>query len=225
MNTKSVLLIGATGLVGRHFLRIALLNKRFHKVISLGRRPSGFADPKLEEHVVDLENLEAHKKLIHADVAVSCIGTTIKVAGSREAFSRVDLDIPDALARIAYQNGVKQFLTVSSMGADLHSRIFYSRVKGQMEAAVSSHAFASVGIFRPSLLMGRNENLRAGEKFAESLFGLFQWMLIGPLRKARPIHASVVARALVNAAHDSKPGVHIYPSDQIVRLAQERHWY
>ncbi|MBL8993925.1 MAG: NAD-dependent epimerase/dehydratase family protein [Spirochaetia bacterium] len=225
MQTKSVLMVGATGLVGRQFLQLLLLNKRFHKVIVLGRKKTGLADPKLEEHEVDLLHLEPHKKLLRADVVVSCIGTTIKTAGSREAFSAVDLGIPDQLARLAYQNGARQCLVISSSGANVKSPFFYTRVKGQMEASVSAHAFSSVGIFRPSLLLGIRDRPRFGEAFAEKILGAFGWLLVGPLKKYRAIHASVVARAMVNAAHEGRPGVAIYESDQIVDLAEQRHWY
>lgn len=220
MPTRSALLLGATGLVGGHVLRLLLADDMYSRVIALGRRPLALAHAKLNEHTVNFDKLDEHVALFQADDVFCCLGTTIKQAGSQEAFRYVDFTYVVESAKLACAQGTKQFLLVSSLGADVRSSVFYSRVKGEVEAAVSELAFDGIQIFRPSLLLGERATVRAGEKFAEKIVGLFSFAFVGPLKKYRPIEAHTVAAAMVNVAKQHPRGVNIYESDRIKSLAE-----
>lgn len=220
MSTRSALLLGATGLIGGHVLRLLLADDAYSRVVTLGRKPRARAHAKLSQHAVNFDKLDEHAALFQADDVFCCLGTTIKRAGSQEAFRRVDFTYVAESAKTARQQGAKQFLLVSSLGADARSSVFYSRVKGEVEAAVSELEFDGVQIFRPSLLLGERAAVRAGEKFAEKIAGLFSFAFVGPLKKYRPIEARTVAAAMVSVAKQHPRGVNIYESDRIQSLAE-----
>jgi uncharacterized protein YbjT (DUF2867 family) len=209
----SIVLLGATGLVGGECLKLLLADAVFGPVRVLVRRPlpSGMASPKLEVHVTDLERLDQQPELLAADHLVCALGTTIRQAGSQERFRQVDYGIPLAAARTAVGRGARHFLLVSSLGASARSRVFYSRVKGELEEAVLGLGFRSVTIVRPSLLLGDRSEFRLGE-------ALFTRLAFLPLGKYQPIHARDVAAALVRVAREDAPGT------QIIESAQMRAW-
>lgn len=214
---KQALVAGATGLVGGELLRILLDQPGYSRVVALVRRPLTLSHPKLDQRVVDWEQLDAN--LFRVDDLYCCLGTTIRKAGSQAAFRRVDFEYPAAMARLARAQGARQFLLVSSMGADPGSSIFYSRVKGEVEAAVAAAGIPAVHIFRPSLLLGNRREHRTGERIAVALSPLFS-----PLMPARyrPIQARDVAQAMVHAAAGGLEagGARIYLNDEIMRLAK-----
>lgn len=211
----SVALLGATGLVGRHTLDFLASDAHFTRVVVLARRK--FAEamaPRVEAHIVDMERLHERPDLLAVDIVICALGTTIKaVGGSREKFRAVDYGIPLAAARIAEQQGVRHFLLVSALGADASSRIFYSRVKGELEDALRTMAFRSVTILRPSLLLGQRAEFRPGEEIMKRL----AWLVPG---RYRPVSARDVAAALVRAAKEDVPGLQILESDEIVSGGQ-----
>lgn len=196
---RTVLLAGATGLVGSFLLLRLLESAMYERVAIWARRDTGKAHPKLNVEVVDFERLE--ERQVDAEDVFCCLGTTIKVAGSQEAFRRVDYDYPVALARAAAKGGAKRFLVVSALGADSASRVFYNRVKGEMEAAVRAAGVPGTYIFRPSLLSGPRAEARLGEK-AGLIFGAVLGPLLG---KYRPIHGDLVAAAMIRAAELDLP--------------------
>ncbi|MCU0803941.1 MAG: NAD(P)H-binding protein [Burkholderiales bacterium] len=213
---KSVTLAGATGLVGGEALRLLLADPAFSRVAAIVRRPLEGAiagERKLEQRVVDFERLEQRPPPLDVDTIVCALGTTIKAAGSQEAFRRVDYDYPLALARLGLAAGAKQFVLVSALGASAKSPVFYNRVKGELEDAVRSLGYASVVIVRPSLLLGARREFRLGEEIAKR----FGFLAPG---KYRPVAARDVANALVTAARDPQPGVRIIESDEIRALAR-----
>lgn len=214
-DSRTALLVGASGLVGGHCLELLLDDEDYEKVVTLGRRDIGVNHIKLEQHLIDFDRLSEYADLFNAKDVFCCLGTTIKKAGSEEAFRRVDFGLPHELAKIASAKGAKQFLLVSSLGADASSRIFYNRVKGDLEEAISSIRFDGVGIFRPSLLLGHRTEFRFGERIAEKTSRLFSFLFVGRLAKYRPIHARMVAAAMVKIAKEQPNGVNIYESDQI----------
>ena len=159
-----LLLAGATGLVGSRLL--PLLLEAGHDLTSLGRRPSGVADPALHELTVDFAHLPV---LPAADAAICALGTTMKQAGSREAFRRVDHDYPLQAARLARRQGTPVFVLNSAMGADAHSRFFYNQVKGELERDLDEAGFASITFVRPGLISGQRREFRLGERVAETV--------------------------------------------------------
>src|SRR5262249_5498369 len=217
MPKDTALVIGATGLVGGHCLDL-LLSSPYQNVIALTRRPLGREHPKLTATVVDFDKLEDMEPLPPADIFCA-LGSTIAKAGSQHAFLKVDYEYPRIIAERAAAAGGGQFLLVSSVGADPKSSNFYLRVKAEVEKAVSGRPFESVHIFRPSFLIGSRPEIRLGEVLGGTATRLVQFAMLGKLRKYRPIEASTVARAMVNAALETRPGCHIYQYDEILALA------
>ncbi len=213
-NEKSVLLCGATGLVGRHCLRLLSHSPAFGRLVVLTRRSlpqdvlQGVNVEKLEEHVLPFDELEAQPHLFQVDLILCALGTTIKEAGSKEGFLQVDFQYPLSMARLGIQEGATHFLLVSAVGANARSRFFYSRVKGELEEAVLALSYRSTTIVRPSLLLGKRDDFRLGEEVAKRLG------FLAPARY-KPVGAKVVAGALVRAAEENLPGTRIIESDQI----------
>jgi uncharacterized protein YbjT (DUF2867 family) len=172
-------------------------------------------DPKLEQHVVDFDRLDSHADTFGAEDVFCCLGTTIKQAGSQEAFRRVDFGYVTEAARIASAKGAEQFGLVSALGADAGSRVFYNRVKGEAEDAVRALPFQSVHILRPSLLLGERKEFRVGERIAEAAMRPLGPLMRGPLRRFRPVRAHAVAAALVQLSVEQKPGVRVVESEEI----------
>ena len=200
-------------------LRRLLEDPEYDRVSVLGRRELPLAHPKLTQRRVDFDLLAQLADFPRVHDVFCCLGTTLRQAGSREAFRKVDLTYVVELGRLATRHRASQFLVVTAVGADPGSRVFYSRVKGEVEAAVRRQSFDGVYIFRPSLLVGARRERRAGEWLAARLSSLVSWALVGRLARYRPIRAAAVARAMVRAAHDAAGGVHVYEWDAIRRLA------
>lgn len=193
---KNAIILGATGLVGSHLLDILLEDPRFKTIKVFVRNSIGFDHPKLEEHVVDFDDFDSWKQSLTGDVLFSALGTTLKQAGSEEDQYKVDVGYQFQAAEAAAANGVKQYILISSSGANSRSRIFYNRIKGELDERVVVLDFHQVIILRPSFLMGQ----RVESRFAENLAVVWMKILsfiIPPLRPYRPIHASTVARNMV----------------------------
>lgn len=213
--TRIALVLGATGLVGRALTR-DLLGGNWDEVRVLVRRPLEFNHPKLKQIEVDWERLEQYGEQFAGVSAVfCCLGTTIKKAGSQKQFERVDLEYPLAAAALAKGKGVKQFLAVSSMGANPKSHTFYSRTKGRMEEGLIAAGFHGLHLFQPSLLLGEREEFRLGERVAAVLMKALDFAMVGKAAKYRAIPAATVARAMMNIAQADTGGVHIYTNDVI----------
>ena len=208
---RIALLAGASGLVGGHCLRLLLAEPTYGRVIALGRRALPLQHPKLEQKLVDFAHIA--DLVPRADDVYCCLGTTIKKAGSQAAFRRVDHDYVVALAQAAKQAGARRFLLVSALGANPRSRIFYSRVKGEVERDVSAVPFTAVHIFRPSLLLGERGASRPFERLAFPLFKALTPLLVGPMRPYRAIAAETVARAMIRAALSDATGVSVHTYD------------
>jgi uncharacterized protein YbjT (DUF2867 family) len=199
-----VLVAGATGLVGRACLQQLARDARVAEVRALVRRPlpPALTGARVRECRVDFDRLAGQAECFAVDWAFCALGTTIRAAGSQAGFIRVDYDYVLAVARLARERGARHFLAVSAMGADPHSRVFYSRVKGELEQALRALDFPSLTIARPSMLLGEREEFRLGEEIGKRL----AWL--APARW-RPVHAEQVAAALVRAAHAAVPGVQV----------------
>lgn len=213
-NHRSILLIGATGLVGSECLRLLLENDAFSRVVVLSRRPliAPPSQPRLQVHLVDFDRLTSAASCFGVDQIMCALGTTMKAAGSRRRFRAVDLLYPLTAAHLGVEKRVSHFLLVSSLGADAKSRFFYSRMKGELENAVTELPYRSLTIARPSLLVGKREHSRLAERAVGGLRGLF------PARY-RPIHATDVARVLVQQAIADKPGRRIIESIELRDIA------
>ena len=212
MASRTALLAGATGLIGSQLLPLLLASDRYSKVIVIGRRPVELTHSKLDNQVVDFDNLSSSAKLLVADDIYCCLGTTMKQAGSREAFRKVDFGYPVALAGICHELGAKQYSLVSAMGAKRESAFFYNRVKAEAEDVISAIAFRSIHIYRPSLLVGPRSRRRPGESIGSIVGTLFSFMTP---KRYRPIRSIKVARAMLSYASRDEDGIYFHPSDTL----------
>ena len=219
--SRTALLLGASGLVGGHCLSQLLAEPDYAAVTILVRKSLPLTHPKLMQRVVNFDQLNEAAESFRVQDVFCCLGTTIKTAGSQEAFRRVDFTYPTESARLAMQQGAQQFLLVSSLGADAKSSVFYSRTKGEVERAIAASDMTSVQIFRPSLLLGERAEVRFGERLAEKVSRAISFLLVGLLRKYRPIEAHAVAAAMLAVAKQQAMGVNIYESDRIAQIATE----
>jgi len=221
VRTKEAVLIGATGLVGSEILRQLLGDERFTSVVVLGRRPTGVDHGKLREHVIDFGAPDSFGDLVTGDVLFSALGTTLRAAGSAAAQYEVDHGYQYRVAEAARRHGVATYVLVSSSGASLRSRIFYSRMKGELERDVEALRFAQTRILRPGLLDGERRERRTGEQWALRVLRPLAPVLPSVLK---PIPANVVARAAIQAAFDPAAGIVRYEARELFRLGREgRH--
>jgi uncharacterized protein YbjT (DUF2867 family) len=207
--TRIALVAGPTGLIGALLLTRLLADPGYREVRALSRRPLGARSPKLKTLITDYADLGPLGDALAVDDVFCCLGTTIKTAGSREAFERVDYGMVLEVARAARARGAKQFLVVSAAGTS-DKGAFYSRVKAKMERDVAALGYPSVHIVRPSLLLGSRSESRPGEQVAQLLTPLLSPLMRGPLLKYRPVQGAEVADALITLARRDQPGTHIH---------------
>lgn len=207
-----LLLVGATGLVGRHVLAQALADPRVGLVVAPTRRELT-THPKLRNPQVDFDRLPQDTDWWQVDAVVCALGTTMRAAGSEEAFRRVDHGYPLTAAKLARAHGTPTYVLNSAIGADASSRFFYNRVKGELEQALAGEGFESLTFVRPGVIGGHRDEFRLGERMM--VMGL---TLMGPLLPKRwhlnP--APHIASALLEAAIRPKTGVHVVTSDRMV---------
>lgn len=222
MENKKALIAGATGLVGHHLLSLLLSSSEYEKVYVLTRRSLSLDSPKAEEILMDYDEMDESYYLPEVDDVFCCLGTTMKKAGSKEAFRKVDYHYPIQLAQKTAVKGAKQFLLVTAMGADKGSFFFYNRVKGEVEEDISKITdFHSISFFRPSLLLGERKESRIGEGIAAKLMVLLEPLMRGGLRKYRPVYARTVANGMLSIARQNKRGVHVFESEEIKNISGE----
>lgn len=219
-HSKGAVIFGASGLIGHCCIRRLLVHQAYDKVISIGRSPIKVSHPKLIHYEVDMSHPDHYRHLMRGDDLFICLGTTMKKAGSKEAFYEIDHDLIFNIAKTGSLQNMNQLTFVSSVGADSRSLIYYLKVKGQLEDDVRRLPYWSVHIMRPSLLLGQREEMR----FAEHLAGrfskglqYFSGSIIGDLA---PVQADDVAKAMVQTAQGLKQGAHIYHVSEIVQLAK-----
>jgi len=217
----NAIIAGASGLVGRFLLNDLLSRDRYERVTALVRSDLGVASPKLSTARVDFAALDATAPgdaCAGADLFCT-LGTTIRKAGSEDAFRRVDHDAVLAFARWGLAHGARRFFVVTALGADAASSVFYSRVKGEVERDLASLGFNETHVFRPSLLLGPREEFRLGEAIASRISKPLGFLFNGPLAKYRPIEAESVAHAMVKTADGVSPAkFSVHESDEIARL-------
>lgn len=218
---KTALIAGATGLVGGHLLDLLIEDESYSTVKILSRRTMGGDDDKLKEIIIeDFGKMEDYAKELKADDYFCCLGTTMKKAGSKEAFKKVDFEYPVGLAAIARENNAKSFHLISAMGADSGSIIFYNKVKGETEEAIKSMKLDQAFIYRPSFIAGERAESRTAEKAALWLADKVNFIFTGPLKKYAAVHAKTIAKAMLNTAKDSKEKFKIFPSDEIEKIGK-----
>ncbi|MCF8260132.1 MAG: NAD(P)H-binding protein [Melioribacteraceae bacterium] len=195
---KTALIIGATGLVGSELLKALLLDESYEKIKVFVRREVGYQESKIEQIVIDFRKVDEWREKLQGDVLFSTLGTTIKKAGSKIVQFKIDYTYQFDVAKNAAENGVKNYVLVSSSGADPNSKIFYTRMKGKLDRDVESLNFELIRILRPSILEGERKENRIGEKIAIPAIKILS-DIVPPLKKHRPIHAKVVASAMINS--------------------------
>jgi uncharacterized protein YbjT (DUF2867 family) len=217
---KTALIIGSTGLIGSQLFELLLKSPEYGKVITFVKTDSGIHHPKLKQHIVDFDSPEFYKNLVVGDDFYCTIGTTIKKAGSQDAFTKVDFEYPKQFATVALQNGVEQFLIVSSIGADAKSGNFYLKTKGEIQNFLEDCHFKSVAVLQPSLLLGNRKEFRLGEKIGAFLMRTFSFVFLGNLKKYKPIQSETVAQAMLVLALKNNSGFKLYESDVIQEIGK-----
>lgn len=217
---KTILLFGGTGLIGGELLRL-LLEDGNVMVKAFLRRPRVLKNmpPHFIQHVVDFNRIEEWKNLVAGDELYCCLGTTIRKAGSRASFRAVDYELVLQIANRALVNGVKKFIVISSLGSDAGSSNFYLRTKGEMERDVQQLPFQKIKILRPSVLTGNRDEFRLGEKVGIGVASLLSPLMVGKLKKYKPISATSVARAMIILADREDVQV-VYESDELQMLGK-----
>ena len=218
---RAAIVAGASGLVGENLLR-RLLAAGFHeRVFAFVRGPINLVHRRLEQRTIDYERIGRMSAFPRADDVFCCLGTTIKKAGSQDAFRRVDVEYVVNLAGVAVRAGASQFLLVSSVGANPASSNFYLRCKGEAEEGVRALPFKGMQIFRPSFLAGYRRESRPGESFGIVAARVAAFAMVGPLGKYRPVRADDVAKAMLAVSREAPAGIHVYEGDAISDLATE----
>ena len=214
---KTALIFGSSGLIGGHLLNQLIKNKDYSKIRLFVRSDPEINDPKVEIIKTDFNNLEIHKEDIKGDDCFFCIGTTKQNSPDKNEYQRVELEVPKQIAQIAKSNLVKSFIFVSALYANPKSSGNYVRFKGLVEEELKRLDFPKLALMRPSFLMGDRKEKRVGEKIGIFVFKLISPLLLGPLKKMRPIHSETVAKAMIRAANENSEK-NIFESNEIAEL-------
>lgn len=220
MEKRTATILGATGLIGSRLIKLLRQGSYFSKIRVISRRPLELADTGIDVRVIDFENLNAFKLAITGSDAVFCaVGTTNKkVKGDKDAYRKVDYEIPVHAAELCAETGCQLFLLVSSVGASSKSSNFYLHLKGEVEDAISDMNIGSVSVFRPSMLLGERAESRPAELIAKALSAPFSFLFPG---KYKPVEGTDVARAMISASKKELPGFHIYHYGEIMDLSRK----
>ena len=215
---KTALLFGSSGLIGGHLTKQLIENSSYSKVKLFVRSDPKINDPKIEVIKTDFNNLQNHKDEITGDDCFFCIGTTKQNAPDKDEYRRIEYDIPVEIAKIAKSNSINSFFYVSSGFADPKSSSAYLKNKGQVEEELIKLNFSILGIMRPSFLVGNRKEKRPGEEVGIFFFKIFSPLLLGPLKKMRPIQSEKVAKAMIKVANENLKKT-IFESNEIAELA------
>lgn len=206
------LIIGATGATGKDLVKVLLQDPDYTEVVIFVRHPGGISHPKLSEILTDFDKLENVSRYITGDVWFSCLGTTLKAAGSKDKQWYIDYEIPLKFAGIAKKNGVSKVVLLSAYGASAISKVFYSKMKGKLEEGITSLAFDQCIIFKPGMLLRKNTD-RVGERITASVLKFLNGL--GLIRKFRPLSTSVLAEKMAKAPKILAIGRHVIELDKI----------
>ena len=206
------LIIGATGATGKDLVNVLLQDTDYTAVVIFVRRPGGMQHPKLSEIITDFNNLETVSEHIKGDVLFSCLGTTMKIAGSKEQQRHIDYEIPLKFAEIARRNNIYRMILLSAYGASTTSKVFYSSIKGQLEEKIASLAFGSYVVFKPGILLRKGSD-RPGERLGTGVLGFLN--RLGLIRKFRPLPTEILAEKLARAPKVFAAGKHVIELNKI----------
>ena len=215
---KTALVFGSSGLVGSHLVRLMNKNSNYEKIKLFVRSTSEIKTSKIEIINTDFNNLSNHKEDINGDDCFFCIGTTKKNTPDKDEYRRIEYDIPVEIAKIAKSNSINSFFYVSSGFADPKSSGAYLKNKGQVEEELIKLNFSILGIMRPSFLVGNRKEKRPGEEVGIFFFKIFSPLLLGPLKKMRPIKSEKVAKVMIKVANENLKKT-IFESNEIAELA------
>lgn len=210
MAKYKALVVGATGLIGSELMQLLIKNENYEKVTVLVRKKQNWEHPKVEQLITNFENIASLS--FEANHVFCTLGTTMKKAGSKAAFKKVDLEYPLAVAKVAKAKGATLFAIVTAMGAAKNSSIFYNQVKGEVEDELKKLHFGSLGIFQPSMLLGDRKENRLGEKIGQIVMS---WIDFITPRRYKAIHVKKVAEAMLTYALNPASGVTVVPSDEM----------
>ena len=215
---KTALVFGSSGLIGGHLLNELIQSDNYYKIKLFVRSDYEINHSKTEIIKTDFDNLENHKEDIKGDDCFFCIGTTKQNSPDKNEYRRVELDVPKKIAQIAKSNLVNSFVFVSSGYADPNSSGDYLKFKGLVEEELKRLSFSKLGIMRPSFLMGDRKEKRVGEKIGIFVFKLFSPLLLGPLKKMKPIHSEKVANAMIKISNGNF-NQNVFESNEIVEVS------
>lgn len=204
-----VALVGGTGMVGKLCLKHLAALPEVTKIYSVSRRPLPEEIAKVEQRVGSLESFDTPLSGLRIDAAVCCLGTTIREAGSREAFEEIDLNLPLYFAKAAQKAGASTFHVISALGANATSSTFYLRVKGVLENELKTLGFRGLHIYRPSLLLGDREEFRLGERLAQMIYEKVDRFYPPILDRYKPIPADRLASFIAQKVKAAEPGIHV----------------
>ena len=210
---KTAVIAGASGLVGSSLLTMLLDSSHYDKVISLGRKTLPLNHDKLLQLQVDFANLSSFHE--HCDHVYCCLGTTIRVAGTKERFFQIDHDFPLELSKAVLRNGAQSFTLITAIASDEKSPWFYSRVKGKLEKALMTLGFTTLIILRPSMLLGPRKEFRLAEWISKQIMVLFSWMI---LAKYKAVKDQTVARCMLECNFTQLKGTHILENRDILKF-------
>ena len=216
---RVALLFGSSGLIGGHLLNQLIKDNNYSKIKLFVRLAPEISDPKIEIIKTDFNNLQNHKEDIMGDDCFVCIGTTKQNSPDRDEYRRVELEVPKEIAKIAKSNLVNSFIFVSTLYANPKSSGDYVKFKGLVEEELKRLNFPKLAIMRPSFLMGDRKEKRASEKIGIFVFKLLSPLLLGPLKKIKPIHSEIVARAMIVVVKRDIQKI-IFESNEIVKTSK-----
>ena len=214
---KTAIVFGSTGLIGGHLVNQLIQDNYYTKIKIFVRSQTSINNKKVEVINIDFNNLGNHKTEITGDDCFFCIGTTKQNSPNKNDYQKVELDIPKEIAQIAKANSVKSFIFISSIYANPNSSGNYVKFKGLVEEELKKLSFSTLGILRPSFLMGKRKENRVGEKIGILTFSVLSPLLFGPFKKMRPISSEIVAKAMIKIAKQNLQKI-TFESDEIVEL-------
>ena len=215
---KTALVFGSSGLIGGHLLYQLIKNDNYNKIKLFVRSEIFINEPKIEIIKIDFNDLENHTEDVKGDDCFFCIGTTKQNSPDKNDYQKIELEIPKKIAEIAKINLVNSFIFISSIYANPKSSGFYLKFKGLVEEELKKLNFSNLGILRPSFLMGDRKENRAGEKIGILIFRLLSPLLLGPLKKMKPINSEKVAKAMIKIANENLRKT-TFESDEIVEIS------
>lgn len=217
---KVAIVLGASGLVGNELVQQLLADANYRSIAVFVRKELPIKHSKLTQQITDFDHLEKHAEQIKGDVVFCCLGTTIKVAGSQEAFTKVDYHYPLKFAKIAKQNGVPKYILVSSIGANSETSNFYLNIKGSLEKQLQKLNFNALIAVRPSMLLGDRKEFRLGEVIGKIFMKLLGLILIGKLKRYKGIEARTVAKAMIKLAQSDSSSFEIIQSEKLQAIGK-----